>query len=324
MSYFFRIPFAVEGDIAEILQPLQPNGTVSMKTGFTFDYERDPASDPNAKDVPRLETNWLHFVITEAIKQYQTEGSFPFITPEMNGGVAYPYIKTARCRYNGELYESLADNNTALPTDASKWRKISGVQEASKYELGEFYYFRHPILKPGFQPAQGGLLANAATLYPEAWAYLQTVEGQMLCKTEAEWQAMTTAIWHTNADGTKVGWNGIGGAPFYAPNLATGALRLPDLRGMYAEAAGFDTLGVGDVHGDGIRDVMGRIPAVSGGAEGAFVSTGVVYKMEGAAGSAVGHYWRDFRTSLVVPAAAKNQVRAYGSLACVYLGLPAS
>ncbi|MDR2503989.1 MAG: phage tail protein, partial [Deltaproteobacteria bacterium] len=101
------------------------------------------------------------------------------------------------------------------------------VRLFDKYDLCEFYYFRHPTLKPGFQSAQGGLLTNAATLYPEAWAYLQTTEGQLLCKTEAEWQAMTTAIWHTNADGTTAGWNGIGGAPFYAPDLATGALRLP-------------------------------------------------------------------------------------------------
>ena len=119
---------------------------------------------------------------------------------------------------------------------------IPPAPKLEKYDLCEFYYFRHPSLKPGFQPAQGGLLANAATLYPEAWAYLQTVEGQKLCKSEAEWQAMTTATWATLADGSKVGWNGIGGAPYYAPNTATGALRLPDLRGMYAEAAGFDAL----------------------------------------------------------------------------------
>lgn len=70
----------------------------------------------------------------------------------------------------------------------------------SKYEIGEFYYFRHPTLKTGFQPMQGGVIANAVTVFPEIWAYLQTTEGQKLCKTEAEWQAMSTAIWHTNAD----------------------------------------------------------------------------------------------------------------------------
>ncbi|MDR2051151.1 MAG: hypothetical protein LBQ63_05195, partial [Deltaproteobacteria bacterium] len=176
---------------------------------------------------------------------------------------------------------------TAVLRDADGRAQISAPVEAadimnlgSKYDLCEFYYFRHPTLKPGFQACQGGLLADAATRYPEAWAYLQTTEGQRLCKTEADWQAMTTATWATLADGTKVGWNGIGGAPFFAPNTGTGALRLPDLRGMYAEAAGYDSLGVGGTHGDGIRDIRGRsIARINSNypATGAFVNTGILY-----------------------------------------------
>lgn len=190
------------------------------------------------------------------------------------------------------------------------------------YELCEFYFFRHPTLKAGFQPAHGGLLANAATLYPDAWAYLQTVEGQKLCKTEAQWQAMTTAVWATLADGTKVGWNGIGGAPYYVPNTATGALRLPDLRGMYAEAAGYDALSVGGTHGDGNRNVVGSF-----GISGAHVTT--ISGAIGATGSTVADAVSahplgtiTFDASRVVPVAAKNQPRAWGTLACVYLGAP--
>ncbi|MDR2572783.1 MAG: hypothetical protein LBC94_00310 [Desulfovibrio sp.] len=134
------------------------------------------------------------------------------------------------------------------------------IPSYEKYDLAEFYYFRHPSLKPGFQPAQGGLVQNAATLYPDIWAYLQTSSGQVLCKSEPEWQAMTTAIWHTNADGTTVGWDGIGGAPFYVQDLGAGTLRLPDIRGMYAEAAGFDSLGVGAVDGDRMRQMEGINP----------------------------------------------------------------
>ena len=207
------------------------------------------------------------------------------------------------------------------------------LAEITAYELCEFYFFRHPTLRPGFQLAQGGLLANAATLYPEAWAYLQTPEGQKLCKTEAEWQAMTKATWATLADGTKVGWNGIGGAPFYAPNTATGALRLPDLRGMYAEAAGFDGLGVGGVHGDAMRNITagwivgwedGFLPTVH--PSGAVTTT---WGMAGQKGTNVGPaetqpFQVVFDASRIVPTAAKNAPRAWGALACVYLGRPAS
>ena len=54
---------------------------------------------------------------------------YRFITTEMNGGKAYAYRKTARYLYedgNGlDLYESLVENNTALPTDSTKWAKVS-------------------------------------------------------------------------------------------------------------------------------------------------------------------------------------------------------
>lgn len=193
------------------------------------------------------------------------------------------------------------------------------------YEMCEFYFFRNPALRLGFQPADGGLLEQAATLYPEAWAYLQTVEGQSLCKTEEEWQNMATAIWHTNADGTTVGWGGVGGVPFYAPNWATGTLRLPDLRGMYVEAAGFDDLGVGGVHGDGIRNILGDVRFVQ--MYGSSTGTGALYNAgvgsnKGGGGGASDSIKVALDPSRVVPIANKNQVRAWGALACVFLGLP--
>ena len=195
------------------------------------------------------------------------------------------------------------------------------VERVSPFKLCEFYYFRNPALRSGFRLAQGDLLENAATLYPEAWAYLQTAEGQALCVTEAEWQAMNHAVFATLADGTQIGWDGIGGAPFFAPDLATGALRLPDIRGMYAEAAGFDGLDVGGSHGDIIRNIMGQF---SGGRQntvptGAFSSfTTLAITNIGSSSSVV----YDFSADRVVPVGNKNAPRAFGVLPCVYLGTP--
>lgn len=202
------------------------------------------------------------------------------------------------------------------------------LRVTEKYDLGEFYYFRHPTLKSGFAPCQGGVLADTVTHYPEIWAYLQTTEGQLLLKTEAEWQAMSTATWATLADGTNVGWNGIGGVPYYVQDLATGTLRLPDLRGMYAEASGYDSLGVGDVHGDYARRVQGNI--YTGGAEPSGYAEGALYPYAfdrqtcgtGISGSTYGKIGID--SGRVVPTGNANKPRAWGSLACCYLGTPAS
>ena len=204
------------------------------------------------------------------------------------------------------------------------------LRVTEKYDLGEFYYFRHPTLKPGFAPCQGGVLADTVTHYPEIWAYLQTTEGQLLLKTEAQWQAMTTATWATLADGTNVGWDGIGGAPFYVQDLAAGTLRLPDLRGMYAEAAGFDSLGVGGVHGDMSRRMWATISdawlavtfGTSGGSlSGAWVQKGT-YSEAALSGRQVVAI-SGFDSGRIMPVGAANKPRAWGALACCYLGRPA-
>ena len=229
---------------------------------------------------------------------------------------------------------SLADDLTLALAEASEgdtlvFRKGKWTI-AQPYEIcQQFYYRRHPTLKTGFAPAHGGLIQDASVKYPEAWEYLLSEEGQILCKTEAEWQAMTTATWATLADGTKIGWSGIGGAPFYAPNPLTGDLRLPDLRGMFIGAAGFDSLGVGGVHGDATRPVTGYFDMYPNtaltpdtGGVCSYVASTKTGVTSGASAYKAMRIQIDSRN--VVPVANANKPRAWGALACVYLGQPAS
>jgi len=209
------------------------------------------------------------------------------------------------------------------------------VAIAAKYDVGEFYFFRHPILKPGFAPLNGGLISGAyqgkdITVYP-IWEYLQTADGQLLLKTEAEWQAMTTAIWHTNADGTTVGWDGIGGAPYYVQDLGAGTLRMPDVRGMYAEAAGFDSLGVGEGRGDHVRRMLGSFIGYDTNGDSPQTWAGPFYRTEPYASAPVGgsasvnaiEIPTIFDTARVVPVGPAFAPRRWGALACAYLGQPA-
>lgn len=126
LAKFFRFPFAMSGDKATVPDDSQPSGSVSYEDGFGIDYELDPGVDPAAKDVPRDETNQLYFDITTAIKEYQIYGIPDFITTAQNGGAAYPYAQYARVHYSdGFNYESRVAANVDLPTDATKWRKLT-------------------------------------------------------------------------------------------------------------------------------------------------------------------------------------------------------
>lgn len=124
-SKYFGIPFGTSGDKATIPEAVQPSGAISYTQGFGPDYERDPATDPLAKRVPRDETNELYFQVTNALKFLQLYGTPEWYAVDDAGNpVSYPL--SARVRYNAgagmQAWRSLVATNTATPgSDATKW-----------------------------------------------------------------------------------------------------------------------------------------------------------------------------------------------------------
>jgi len=128
-QYFYRTPFAASGDISPV--PIGPlgDGSLSYAEGFSFDYERNPATDPAAKRIPRDQTNQLYRDMTDNIGQYQRFGNPEWITSADNGGAAFSYSRSAYVRYDAgagvRLFASLVDANTSVPgSDPTKWREV--------------------------------------------------------------------------------------------------------------------------------------------------------------------------------------------------------
>lgn len=132
LSKFFRIPWANSGDKTAIPDAVDPSGYVSYTQGYGADYERDLSSDPLAKPVERNSINQALFDITTELRRWQTQAVPDFITTADNGGAPFPYQQYAWVRYDdgggAKVYESLVDNNTALPTDNTKWDIVSTAQ----------------------------------------------------------------------------------------------------------------------------------------------------------------------------------------------------
>lgn len=126
MAMFIRTPFAEGGDRTAIPNDPQPDGSVSYTSGFTLDYQGDYPTAPTAKPVPRLTMNEVLYDTTGAINQYQTHGFPDFITTADNGGTPFPYDIYAVVRYDAgsgvQLYQSIVNNNTSVPTDTTKWQ----------------------------------------------------------------------------------------------------------------------------------------------------------------------------------------------------------
>lgn len=145
MTKYFKYPFAQQGDNIVVPDELQTNGGVSYKQGFGYDYQRKLGSDPLAKPVPRQQTNQLYNDITGAIKQYQENGFYNFITPEMNGGEAFSYDLAACIRYDMSdakdgsdvrNFSSKKNDNKGNPKDnPGDWWEIGG----NTYTLYSFF-----------------------------------------------------------------------------------------------------------------------------------------------------------------------------------------
>ena len=128
---FFGVPFAASGDKAVIPVPAQPGGSMSFFEGFGLDYERNPATDPQAKRIPRDETNQLYYDITNELRILQSQGTPDWTPASLNGGSPVSYIKFARVIHSGQLWESLVAANTAEPgTDPAKWISVDPYNAA--------------------------------------------------------------------------------------------------------------------------------------------------------------------------------------------------
>ncbi len=127
MLKFFRVPFALSGTRTPVPDAADPSGFVSYIEGYGADYQR-AKTDPLSKNIERDKMNELFFDATNAIGEIQAQGAPDFITSALNGGTPYSYSKNAVVRYtDGSLYVSVANANTAAPTDPTKWVRFDDL-----------------------------------------------------------------------------------------------------------------------------------------------------------------------------------------------------
>ena len=134
MARYFRLPFAVNGD-KDILPDNTVNTAVSYDTGYTPDYQRDPVTDPLARNPERNIFNQLMFDITDTLRDLYETGAPPFIAPSDNNNQPFLYPQGALVRFNNRVYESLTGNNGTTPSDTDNWQPIDIAGNDARYLL---------------------------------------------------------------------------------------------------------------------------------------------------------------------------------------------
>lgn len=187
--------------------------------------------------------------------------------------------------------------------------------------VGGIRFFEDEQPRPGYVPCMATTISNFSKTYPEMAAYLSTPYGATRLVTLAQYNALHTATWATLADGSTVGWNGIGGVTKFVWDKTADTLKMPDLQEMFRSSTGA-SLGVGGVDGDRVRNAPGTFYGWGYGTTGAFRNDGISTGAQGAAGSGYTKVTLDL--ARVVPTGNANAPRRWGALACAYLGQPAS
>lgn len=133
---WFRYSFGEEGTLSPIPEVIQGGGEVSFQEGWSSDYELNPDTEVNSKDIDRAQHNQLWKTITGNVKFWQ-QHLYPLFTPAAdNGAVAVSYSFGTRVRHNpggGEnIYEVIdVAGTTALPTVAADWVVVSSAYPRS-------------------------------------------------------------------------------------------------------------------------------------------------------------------------------------------------
>ncbi|HCR3337225.1 TPA: phage tail protein [Morganella morganii] len=134
MTKIFKIPFATQGDRTAVPDEVQADGSLSYTQGYGYDYERDQATDPAAKDIEREKMNSIFHDITGAVGEIQAFG-MPVWAEE-----GKPYALRSIVYHNKKAWQSKIENNNTEPAAGIAWTELKADMTAGDvgaYTKGE-------------------------------------------------------------------------------------------------------------------------------------------------------------------------------------------
>lgn len=134
MTKIFKIPFATQGDRTAVPDEVQADGSLSYTQGYGYDYERDQATDPAAKDIEREKMNSIFHDITGAVGEIQAFG-MPVWAEE-----GKPYAIRSIVYHNKKAWQSKIENNNTEPAAGTAWTELKADMTAGDvgaYTKGE-------------------------------------------------------------------------------------------------------------------------------------------------------------------------------------------
>ena len=134
MTHIFKVPFAIQGDKKAIPVEVQADGSLSYTQGYGYDYERDQATDPAAKDIEREKMNGIFYDLSSALGEVQIFGYAKW----SEAGTPYPIRSIVY--HNKKAWQSKIENNNTEPAAGIAWAELKADMTAGDvgaYTKGE-------------------------------------------------------------------------------------------------------------------------------------------------------------------------------------------
>lgn len=116
------MPIAENGDKRTPIEGNNNSSDTQASVKFGLPSLMSEPLDEAGIPVPRQDLNGLYNMLSKVVHYLMAGGRIPWMQAEATAIGGYP--NGAEVTYNGHNYKSLADSNTALPTDTTKWACI--------------------------------------------------------------------------------------------------------------------------------------------------------------------------------------------------------
>lgn len=117
------IPIANDGDMRSPIIGGNNNTDTQTSIKFGLPAKMSKPIDQNGIPVPRQDINGIYNLLSRVVHYLMSGGRIPYLAAQSTAINGYP--KDAEVLYNGNIYKSLVDSNTSLPTDTTKWKLIN-------------------------------------------------------------------------------------------------------------------------------------------------------------------------------------------------------
>ncbi|MEM8148960.1 hypothetical protein Q4R39_15235, partial [Morganella morganii] len=197
MTKIFKIPFATQGDRTAVPDDVQADGSLSYTQGYGYDYERDQATDPAAKDIEREKMNSIFHDITGAVGEIQAFG-MPVWAEE-----GKPYAIRSVVYHNKKAWQSKIENNNTEPAAGVAWTELKAdvtAEDVGAYTKVEANLKFQPVGNYADKNEVNGKLAkdqNGADIQDKA-AFISNLGLPEKLNTKLDKSALASEIGYSN------------------------------------------------------------------------------------------------------------------------------